>query len=193
MTRLAIAMLAVLALPLPGQKRSITRPRWSIETGAGFRSTYFERGTDTRVRGTVAPLVGVGALWPATTRLRAGLLARASRDGLRITQMDRTWDAGHVTRLEVLGNLGWESDRVAIRGTAGPVFLGGPDDIVPFRGQGMAMHWGGGVILDGALAYKGRLRWRAGFDGVWMTPSGTAMPGADGMVQRVTVGAAYAL
>lgn len=193
MTRLALVLLSIIALPVAGQKRSVTKPRVSFEAGAGFGSTYFVREADTRVRGTFAPMIGAGALWATGFRWRAGFLARASRDGVRVTQRDRTWDAGHVTRFDLSGTLGWESERMAVRGTAGSIFLSGPDDVVPFRGQGTAMHWGGGFIVDGAMGYAGRLRWRAGVDGVWMTPSGTATPGADGVVQRFTVGVAYAL
>ena len=192
--RLAVVLLLALSVPAGAQRRPMVAPLWSFEVGAAFGSIYFEEGaTSTTVRGTVAPMVGVGALWRAGRVVRAGVVARASRDGLRVTDYTREWNVGHVNRFDMSGTLAWEAERIAFRAVAGPVFLSGPDEIVPFRDRGTAMHWGGGAIIDGTLANKGRLRWRVGADGVWMTPSGTAAPAATGIVPRIVIGAAYAL
>ena len=186
--------LVLVALPLAAQRRSASAPdHVSVEAGAGFASIYFEEGNGTTVRGSVAPVLGVGAEWATGPSLRAGITVRGSRDALRITDDGRSWDAGHATRFDLLGTLAWGAERMALRLAAGPVWLSGPDDVVPFRGQGTAMHWGGGVVVDGTLALNGRLRWRAGADGVWLTPSGTAMTPVTGMVRRFMIGAAYAL
>ena len=192
--RAAALALLLVALPLGAQKRRASAPdQISVEAGAGFGSIYFEEGNGTTVRGGVAPVLGVEALWATGRSLRAGFAVRASRDALRISDDGRSWGAGHATRFDLYGTLAWDVERIAFRVAAGPAWLSGPDDVVPFRAQGTAMHWGGGVTVDGALAFDRRLRWRAGVDGLRMTPSGTATTPVTGMVHRFMIGAAYAL
>lgn len=167
--------------------------RWELRASLALGGTLIEDGNGTTVSAGAAPSAGVAALW-RTGRALAGLSVHGGAGGLEARDGARSWNAGTLARADLFAVIGAERSRWGIRFGAGAVFLRGPEDLVPFRGDdGFRLHWGAEGLVDAGLDRRGRIRAHVGADAMRFAPAGTAVPAEAGAVLRLRLGLAYAL
>jgi hypothetical protein len=139
----AAAGAALLTLPastLAAQRTRLAAVSPRIEAGVVGSSPLLRDGYGTTVRAQVAPVVSLGAAWPAGHATSLSIFLRGSRASVQASQGAWQWSAGTTSQLDVgaAAERWLLSDVVALRLGAAASWLSGPDDIAPFRFNGSA-------------------------------------------------------
>lgn len=168
----AAALTALLALTTTAAgAQQDRRPR--LEGGVALASALVEDANGTTVRYAPAPMLGAALAWTLSPGLSAAIGARVTRAGVRVEDAggDRSagsgWivDAGASLERQLVG-CGSEAaiGCTALRAAAGALWMGGPDDVTPFRTAG-------GARLQGELGAAVRIANRRP---LYLTASGQA-------------------
>ena len=139
-------------------------------------------------------MVSIGAEWRARNRVSAGVALGGSGGAIDIEDDSRSWSAGSFTRIDVMATFAADAGRFTGRVSAGPTWMRGPDDVMPFRGDGggFAMHWGGDASIEIALDAARRFRLRIGMDAARLNPGGTTPAPEPGTFTRFHFGVVHA-
>lgn len=139
----ALIALPALCISAAGAQED-RRARLSAEVA--FTTPLVEDGNGTTVRYAPAPAVGGGFAWTLSPGLSMVLGARAARAGVRVEDQGGERDAGSGWAVDATAalerTLGCADPEgtgcLALRAGVGALWLGGPDDVTPFRAAGGA-------------------------------------------------------
>lgn len=181
----ALAAQSGTAAPLQGE------PSVHLLGAVAITSPLLADGNGTRVRLAPAPVVGARVLlgsWRGGA-VRPMLTLRAGASGVRLRAGDAHWSAGHALQTELFAGAAWRvHPRAAVHAAVGAIWLLGPHDVAPFRGNraprpaadaGFTLRW----------SARSRTSLEAGAQAFRLTPE----PGRAGGVLRVLLGVSHAL
>jgi len=123
--------------------RRLSRPRPMFEVALALPSLLVRDANGTRVRGTIAPVVGVAGMWNLSPRLNSVAGIRGSLSSVSVDAGADDWKAGRTSQLAIRAGLERTFEAGLGLSLAGlGTWLSGPDDVTPFR-DGAGWHWGG--------------------------------------------------
>ena len=146
----AIALLLLVAnTTLAAQSGRLSRPRTGFELGIATPALLVRDANGARLHLGLSPVLGAVATWSLTPKVRSVVAIRLSTAALNGSEDDQKWDAGRASLASAsIGLSGAVHERLSVSASAGPTWLSGPNDVIPFESSTSRLHWGGATGLS---------------------------------------------
>lgn len=128
-------MLVLAAPAAPASAQAGAGERWEWSIGVTTSTPLLADGNGTRVRPSVAPVVGarLALMAPAAEGVDAGVTIRGMAGALRIRDGKERWGGGTLWQVDVMADVTWRPGRARVGGALGATWLRSGSGISPLE------------------------------------------------------------